>query len=331
MGSSKARVIIGMPVFNGEKYLEETLDSILNQTFTDFEFIISDNASTDRTQQICLEYAAKDNRLRYFRNDRNLGAPDNFNRVFSLSKSEYFKWASYDDVLAPEYLQKCVSILDKDPSVVLCHSRVGVIDENSNLIGNCDNRKLTKTSSWKAHERFGDLISIRNSCWTFFGVIRTDALAKTPLHGNYIAADRNLLAELGLMGRFHEIPEHLFFRRDHPETYTRKFCEHEFGIDTENYGEQLAWWSKDNWTNFPSWKNLFEFLASIRRSKLSCSEGLLCYDEIFRWFVNEGFVFLENDVENILLRRSNIGRKLIPAIKSNLGRTVIPIIKRIQH
>ena len=103
MNRRKSRVSIGMPVFNGEKYLRESIESILDQTYQNFELIISDNASTDRTQEICLEYARKDNRISYYRNDKNLGGPRNYNRVFELSSAEYFKWAAYDDVLAPEF------------------------------------------------------------------------------------------------------------------------------------------------------------------------------------------------------------------------------------
>ncbi|MGA2767348.1 MAG: glycosyltransferase [Candidatus Bathyarchaeia archaeon] len=329
--SGKPRVSIGLPVFNGEKYLKEALDSILAQTYSDFELVISDNASTDRTEQICREYAAKDRRICYYHNEKNIGAPKNFNRVFELSSGEYFKWIAYDDVYAPEFLQKCVAVLDKDPSAVLCHSKTSRIDENGTLVGNYDHRTLRRISSWKPHERFGDLISIRNPCWAVFGVVRASSFKKTPLHGSYIGADRNLLAEIGLMGRIIEIPEHLFFRRDHPEAYTRKFCENKFAISVDNYAEQLAWWSKDDWTNFPNWKDCAEFFRSVNRVPLKWSERLACYNQIFRWFIKEGWFFMGGDIENLLLRRSRLGRKLIPFVKLNLRHTVIPIIKKFRR
>jgi glycosyltransferase involved in cell wall biosynthesis len=105
LGRDKPRLSIGMPVFNGEKYLKEALDSILAQTYSDFELLISDNASTDRTEQICREYAAKDRRIRYYRNEKNIGAPKNFNRVFELSSGKYFRWATFTHPSAkPNYL-----------------------------------------------------------------------------------------------------------------------------------------------------------------------------------------------------------------------------------
>jgi glycosyltransferase involved in cell wall biosynthesis len=331
--SGKPRISIGVPVFNGEKYIREALDSILAQTYQDFELIISDNASTDLTQQICRDYAAKDNRIHYYRNEENLGAPKNYNRVFALSSGEYFKWAAYDDVLAPEFLQKCVSVLDQDNSVALCHSKTARIDEHGAFVGNYDERTLMKIRSSRPHERFGDLISIRNPCWQIFGVIRASLLRMTTLHGNYVGADRNLLAEMGLLGRMHEIPEYLFFRRDHPQAYTRTFCEHDFAIDVNNYRAQMLWWTGrgDGATNFPNWKRCLEFLRSVQRIPLKWSERLLCYEEIWKWFAKEGWMFVSSDIENLLLRRSRFARKLVPAVRLNLGRTVIPFIRKMRR
>jgi len=308
-------VSIGLPVFNGERYIKEALDSILAQSYKNFELIISDNASTDHTQQICLDYAKKDSRIRYYRNKENLGAAKNFNKVFHLSSGKYFKWAAYDDVIGPEYVDKCVSILNKDPSIVLVHSKTSRIDENGKLIGDYDRRTLSRVNSWKPHERFGDLISIRNPCWSIFGVMRAGSLKKTPLHGSYIGADRNLLAEIGLLGRIFEIPEHIFFRRDHQQAYTRRFCEQDFAINVAKYDEQLAWWSKNSWTYFPNWKNLFEFLRPIRRVKLNWIERLLCYTQILKWLIKEEWRYLEYDIENLLTKHSRLGRILIPRFK----------------
>ena len=115
-----------MPVFNGERYIKSAIDSILGQTYEDFELVISDNASTDNTQNICLDYKAQDSRIRYQRSKENVGAPPNYNRVFLLSKGQYFKWAAHDDVMAPTYLEKCMNVLENDSSIVLCQYRQGV-------------------------------------------------------------------------------------------------------------------------------------------------------------------------------------------------------------
>src|SRR2546425_9420098 len=99
MGARAApQVSVGLPVYNGERYLAEALDSLLTQSYEDFELIICDNASTDRTGEIARSYAAKDKRVRYARNDKNLGAGGNFRRGFALASGEYFRWAASDDV-----------------------------------------------------------------------------------------------------------------------------------------------------------------------------------------------------------------------------------------
>ena len=118
MSSSTPKVSLGLPVYNGENFIAQAIESILAQTFTDFELIITDNGSTDRTPKICEAYAARDRRVAYSRNPENLGAAPNFNRAFALSSGRYFKWVAHDDLIAPEFLARCVKVLDNDPSVV---------------------------------------------------------------------------------------------------------------------------------------------------------------------------------------------------------------------
>lgn len=293
---------IGMPVYNGEKYLQPALDSILNQTFTNFELIISDNASTDNTSEICKRYAQRDNRIRYYRNQRNLGAPMNFNLTVKLSKGKYFKWAAADDVHTPEYLQKCINILESDESIVLCHSKTARINEQGVINGRYDHSM--RIDSPKLNERFGDLIAIMtNPCWTIFGLMRKEILMRTPLHGSYRGADANLLAELSLYGRLYEIPEYLFLRRDHPGAYTHKFCADNKFKANENLEQQLAWWTSNSWINNTNLKNCQEFFKSVNRVPLRWSERILCYREILKWFLREGWKLFGNDIDQYFLSR----------------------------
>ena len=134
MRSSSPTVSIGMPVYNGEKYLRQAISSILNQTYPDFELIISDNASTDETRQICLQYAARDRRIRYQCNPQNIGAAKNFNLVFKLASGKYFKWMAHDDTVTSDFLSKCVDILEQNLQVVLCHTRVRIIDAEDRVL-----------------------------------------------------------------------------------------------------------------------------------------------------------------------------------------------------
>jgi glycosyltransferase involved in cell wall biosynthesis len=322
LSANRPTVSIGMPVFNGEKYLGQALDSILSQTYSDFELVISDNASTDSTQQICRAYAAIDNRIRYYRNQRNLGAPRNFNHAFELSRGKYFKWAAYDDLLASEYLKKCVGMLENDASIVLCHCRTGRIDEGGVLVGNYDHNMRIDSSD--PHVRFGDLISLKhNPCWPIFGVTYASIMKRTPLHGNYLGADGNLLAELSLYGRIYEIPEYLFFRRDHPQAYTQRYVHTQKNVD---YREQLTWWGSESWINLTVLKNCLEFFHSVGRAPLKTAERVLCYEQIFKWLLVEGWRLIGLDVERYFLNRSNFGRILASTVQTILRRTVIRVI-----
>jgi len=120
-------VSIGLPVYNGDRFLRQAVESILNQTFGDFELIISDNASTDGTEEMCRGLAAQDPRVRYVRNARNIGGGRNANQVFELARASFFKWHPHDDYIAPEYLERCIEVLRRDPSVILCLSKVRVV------------------------------------------------------------------------------------------------------------------------------------------------------------------------------------------------------------
>jgi len=121
---------IGMPVFNGARYLQEAIESLLTQTFVDFELIISDNASTDPTREICLENARRDSRIRYVRQSHNVGGPRNWNFVAEEACGRYFKWASANDLHDRKFVERCLNLLDEDRQIVLCYADTMLIDEH---------------------------------------------------------------------------------------------------------------------------------------------------------------------------------------------------------
>jgi glycosyltransferase involved in cell wall biosynthesis len=286
------RVSIGLPVCNGEKYLEAALDSILAQTYTDFELIISDNASTDGTEEICRTYAARDHRVRYYRNEENRGLAWNHNNVFALSTAEYFLWIGHDDVLTAEYLERCVAVLDQNPSIVLCYSQAQGIDEHGRFVDK-PNYSLA-TDSMKPHQRFHDLICTGHSCLAIYGVMRTEVLKKTVLHGFYPGSDRVLLAQLGLLGRFHQIPQNLFFRRDHPLKSTRI---------TQTLAARMALFDpqKARTLVFPRWRLFGGFFSCIRQAPISRAEQLLCYIQLVKSLKKWGRE-MKNDVVAAIAR-----------------------------
>jgi glycosyltransferase involved in cell wall biosynthesis len=213
-------VSIGVPVYNGGRFLATSLDSLLAQTFGDFELVISDNASTDRTEEICREYAARDSRVRYLRHETNRGAAWNFNSLVTQTAGTYFKWATHDDVHAPTYVERCLDVLRSGGErVVLAYPRTQIVDEDGRFLRDYhDGLDLRQPTP---HERLRSLVDNLVLGNPMFGLARRSALERTRLNGSFPSSDYVLLAELALLGEIWEVPETLFFRRDHPETSRR--------------------------------------------------------------------------------------------------------------
>lgn len=269
------RLTIGLPVYNGAEFVGDAIESILAQTFKDFELVISDNASTDNTEEVYGRYAEKDVRIRYVRNENNVGAARNYNRLVEMSRAEYFKWAAHDDMLAPEYLEKCIEVLDRRPSVVVCHTETIYIDENGRECGAFDDRLDLRFS--RPHQRYhGYFFRPYQRCNAIFGVIRTSELRKTPLIGPYLYSDRVLLGELALRGQIYRVPEPLFLRREHPQQSWR----------ANPTRELFQLWfdpTKGRNVKFPHWRLLWEHSMAVMRVPMRWNERLLCLGHLGRW------------------------------------------------
>jgi len=320
-GDTGKRVTIGLPVRNGENYLGEALDSITAQTHENLLVIISDNASTDRTEDICRNYADSDPRIVYHRLEENIGGANNFNRVFNLSNSPYFKWACHDDVIAPNFLESCLAVLEEEPSVVLCASRTDRIDDEGRVTGTYEHRM--RLGSDKPHVRFGDLLDMDHPVWPIFGVFRSEVLAKTPLIASYVGSDRNLLAEVGLRGRIHELAEPLFFRRDHPGASTRVFRKHSNGL--KKHDERLEWFDPSSSVKvlLPYWRRCREYRASVVRTPLPWAEKIRCYLAIGSWLRKEGLRLMASDLERRFLRTTEPGRRIADLFKLLMRHTLV--------
>jgi len=272
MNGTRPRVSIGIPVYNGERYLAEALESLLAQTFVDFEIIISDNCSTDQTEEICQQYAIQDSRVRYVRAEKNWGAAWNHNRTVELAIGEYFKWQTYDDLCAPTFLEKCVTVLDQHPEVVLCYPQFVRVDAERNPL---EGRRSQTDGAAAPSERFGTLILRRSTCEEIYGVMRTHVLRQTRLIGSYSNSDDNLLAELALRGQFYEVPEPLFFHRVHPRQSTKVDRLARFSwFDTSAAGR----------LHFPFCRQFREYIALIQRAPLSLHDKLRCFRYLVNWF-----------------------------------------------
>jgi glycosyltransferase involved in cell wall biosynthesis len=280
MTENNPKVSVGLAVFNGEKYLREAIDSILAQTFTDFELIISDNASTDRTAKICREYAIKDSRLRYYRNSVNIGGVNNENRTFDLSRGKYFHWAAHDDFFAPEFLTKCVEVLDRNPSVVLCYPLIVSIDEHGNAMGT---KSFGRGTSKSPSERFRSLATIYHANEASYGLMRADILRENQLRQkNYTDSDRTFISALSLYGEFYEVPEPLFFKRFHSKnTYPGGLYRYARGVwFNPEVGDKIVY--------PPRCLQLYDFLANVNKCQLDIFNKLQCCFYLFIWLLQNG-------------------------------------------
>jgi glycosyltransferase involved in cell wall biosynthesis len=211
--SSVPRLSVGLPVYNGARFLSEAIEALLGQSFDDFELIISDNASTDATADICQRYAKKDSRVRYIRQPRNIGMNPNHNYVVREARGELFKMASHDDLYARDLLKRCIEALDADPEAVLAHSWEARIDSDGKIIKALS--YSVAADAPKVSDRFCSMLFDGWEDYTY-GVIRRDVLLRTHLHGSHHLADRTFNTELALYGPFILVPERMYFRREHP-------------------------------------------------------------------------------------------------------------------
>lgn len=215
-------VVLGLPVYNGARYVAEAISSLCAQTYQDFVLVVSDNASTDGTEEICRDLAAHDSRIHYVRQHSNIGAIANFNGTFDLARRyrpTFFRWCAHDDVCAPRLLERCLTALDADPDAVLAYPATTLIDEDGNeLVGLAD--ETARASSADPAERFRDVLLNEVWCFPIFGVMRAALLDRAGLLLPFASADKVLLAKLALMAPFAHVPEVLFLRRAHDEQLT---------------------------------------------------------------------------------------------------------------
>jgi glycosyltransferase involved in cell wall biosynthesis len=274
MSLEQPLVSVCLPVYNGETYIAQAIASVLKQTVTDLELIVSDNASTDDTGVICRQVAEQQQRVRYHRAPKNLGLARNFNRAAGLARGRYLMWIGHDDVLEPEYIGRCLEVLENDPRLVLCFANGNHIDTKGNIT-----RRVEAENDGEAQrpsERFRRIIRLEHWCDAIFGLMRKDAVDRTLLHQGFAGSDRVLLAELGLLGRFGHVPQHLFSRRVHAQATTWRAVdlrERSIIFDPANEHKFV----------FPFCQVAIGYVHAIRSAGLPRGERQCCYRYLFRW------------------------------------------------
>lgn len=277
-------VSIGLPVRNGARYLDATIRAILGQDFPDLELIVCDNASTDGTAEIARAHAARDTRVTYHRQPRNLGAGPNYDDCFHRARGRYFKWAAHDDLLAPDYLSRTVAALEATPDAVLCTTGITEIGPEDQVLRIYANR-FPGIEAPEPARRFAAVIHTTHQCEDFFGLFRRAALVGSGLHGTYSGSDRVLLAEMALRGRWVFVEAPVFLHREHPERYTRALL-------LRDRREAALWQDSSGGTrraatlfHLTVWRH---YRHAIARSVTDPAARRACERELLRWWVTGG-------------------------------------------
>lgn len=272
----KPRVSVAMPIYNSEKYLAASIEAHLNQTYSDFELILTDNFSTDRSEEICLAYAAQDPRVKYHRNPQNLGAAVNFRRGLEFSVGWYFRWSPSDDLISPNLLQSAVDILDNEPSILVAYGRTKLIDDKGEVTGDFDENlhlmDARPSERWKGARRNIRLGNLH------YGLSRAHTLRKTGLLRNYTGGDFPLIAEMALYGKFFEIPDAFFYRRMHKTASSAM----------KDSADVMALYDpkKRDKLFLYNWVHLGANLKSIARAPIPLSEKLRAFRFETRWLIS---------------------------------------------
>jgi glycosyltransferase involved in cell wall biosynthesis len=206
---TKPRVTIGLPVYNGARYLEGALEALLAQDMPDFDLVVSDNASTDATPRILAAFAAKEPRMRVIRQPENVGASRNFAAVLDEARAPYFLWAAHDDVYAPSYLRKTLAALDATPSAVLAVSKIRFVDGEGAELPEWKGFPNLHTVGRNRVERLRQLF-VRTGWYAIYGLARPEHFRFAGMDRPAFGYDVHALMRLLLLGDIVRVEEPLF-------------------------------------------------------------------------------------------------------------------------
>ncbi|HET9256320.1 MAG TPA: glycosyltransferase [Pseudonocardiaceae bacterium] len=212
-----ALVSIGLPVRNGEEFLATTAESVLAQDHERLELVISDNASSDGTEEICRALARSDHRVRYHRQPRNIGLLNNFAHTQRLARGQYFKWIGDDDWLAPAYLSRCLAVFTDDPRLILVTTQQHYLSPDGASQTLPYDR--TELRSPRADVRFTEMLRLLTESHLLldplYALMRLPVIRRVPRR-NMLREDETFAATLALAGPFGHVPEILARRRTRP-------------------------------------------------------------------------------------------------------------------
>lgn len=273
----------GIPVYEGENFLDETLKSLRKQDYPNLEIVVCDNASTDGTVDIVTRHADDDDRIRLIVNPENLGAAENYNKVFREGRGKYFAWNAHDDISTPDFIGSAVEALERHPDAVVAIPRSFRVT--------IDGEKLEEfpippeVFAPEPHVRFRAAARAHPEV-IVFGLFRSDVVAETRLHGHFSGSDRNFVAEVMLRGPATMAGESEFYLREHPARSVRTYRRR--GKNRFTHARD-AWYDpgRENRIVFPSWRRVRRYFLSVGRAPLATGEKLRCYLTVLQLLVDD--------------------------------------------
>lgn len=263
---SAPRITVGLPVYNGQKYLEAAIESHLAQSFGDFELVISDNGSTDATGEICSRYARQDARVKYLRSPSNRGILWNHRRVLEPvdPSTPYFRWAGADDILEPGLLAAMVEVLDTRPEIEAVMPATKNIDEEGTVIRTME-RSLNLESP-DVFERARQILLANYQHVIAYGLLRAPSLRCMRTGPHYIGWDPVFIWELALRGPVFQLFEPALLRRFHRGSISR----------VKTVKEMRKWVEPGTSAgmNFPHWAWAYERARSLLATPMNLGEKL---------------------------------------------------------
>jgi len=258
-------VSVGMPVYNGERFIREALESALQQTFSDFELIIADNDSSDMTQDICREYMERDSRIKYIRHEKNYGGYWNFCFVARQATGQFFTWLSHDDVLEPQFLERTVQYMSENPRTVIAAVDFAIIDENGIEL-RCDKLEETRDSlAWEIRQIPFFEFAYPNVHLCFYGMMQTklckSIMARAKVPKMLTGCEYPILARFAAAGEITALPIVL-----------RKYRSHSSGVFLTEVAE-IKRKSK--------WRRIVFFYGNVFKLRMDLFKVLL--DSPFTW------------------------------------------------
>lgn len=306
MSETLPLVSAGIPVYHGENFLDETLAALRAQDYPNLEIVVCDNASTDRTADIVRKHAAEDPRVHLIVNEANIGAAPNYNKVFQVSRGEYFAWNAHDDLSSPGFFRNGVAALQAHRDAVVALPLSIRVDLGGNLLEEFEIPPGIHSS--RPHTRFRAAARAHPES-IVFGLFRSDAIGRTRLHGSFAGSDRNFVAELMLQGRAVMAPESEFYLREHPGRSVRTF--HRTGKNRFTHMRD-AWYAPErkNRMVFPNWRRLREYISSVTRTKLGFADSFRCYLAVAQILTDDGFKLAKQLGYDIIAAGFFVARKV---------------------